>query len=100
MAWSTAIRRSILQAVFLAVVLLAVTAGLEYLGVTSQGYGLSVLFSLALALVWGAFSVARSQSRSEVTPFLPAVTPTRPRPSPPDPRIGWVKCLRDHVSRT
>lgn len=65
MDWSTAIRRSILQAVLLAVVLLAVTAGLEYLGVTSQGYGFSVLFSLVFALVWGTLRVARTQPRSE-----------------------------------
>lgn len=58
-------RRSIRQAALLAAILLAVTGGLEYLGVTNQGYGFSVLFSVVFALAWAALNVVRSQSRSE-----------------------------------
>lgn len=57
------IMRSLLRVVMVAVVLLAITFGLEYLSVTNRGYRFGVFFSLIFAFIWGSIRAVRELKR-------------------------------------
>lgn len=50
------------RAGLIGVVLIAVLAGLEYLGIAEVGYGFAVVYSVAFALTWALIDTLRRRS--------------------------------------